>query len=176
MTLDEMQLAPVARAGAQVLLDRFGPEVVAFTSGYRTLEAQATVMAKNVVRNRRWIEETYTRRDHPSFGVGLVLQASVDAHVEWTTAEALTAGLHELLATLPNGRLISYHCWQQDGRPASLAFDLKPLETEAGTLTLIGSEVWLMILGLLGLDTALRREGGLRIWHAQFLPPVAAEV
>ncbi len=167
MTIDELQLGPITRAAAEQL-HREHPGVV-FTSGARDGHGQARAMAKHVLQNRYWIIQTYTRRERPSYAVALALQAWVDGHPECQTVEALTEGLYGVLKARPDGWQISKHCWMRQGRPASGAFDLKPMEHADGTMTEEGQAVWNAILRLPGLDPPpLTREGGAHVWHAQF--------
>ncbi len=175
MLIQDLQLAPVALQGASILYDAFW-EVLTFTSGARTLEEQARAMAHNVQRNRRYIAETYTRKDRPSHAVATALQVWVDGHPQALTTTELASGFLDVLNELPHGRLISYHCWRINGQPASLAFDLEPLEDLQGFTTLVGHEVRQAIQALPGLDAFVTREGGLHIWHVQFAPPITVEV
>src|SRR5262245_22280573 len=55
--IETLQLAPKARAAAYAL-KRAHPSIT-FTSGRRSTRDQARAMAANVVKNRKWIEETY---------------------------------------------------------------------------------------------------------------------
>ena len=57
MEIDQLDLAEPALSGA-ILLQLRHPYVV-FTSGRRGVTDQARAMASNVVRNRRWIDQTY---------------------------------------------------------------------------------------------------------------------
>jgi hypothetical protein len=169
MTIDELQLAPHVRVNAEALYTEFG-DVIQWTSGYRDLLSQARAMASNVIKRRTWIKETYTRTGRPSFGVALRLQAWVDQNPHFTSLTTLASGLHAQLLLIPGSSKISFHTWTINGQPASLAFDLEPIE-EGGKITAMGQEVWNRILTLPYLDPPpMRREGGLPRWHAQFKP------
>ena len=169
MTIDDLQLAPHVRANAEALEREFGG-VIVWRSGYREIREQAAAMAGNVIQNRQWIKQTYTRIGRPSYGIAQQLQAWVDTHPEIQDRRLLTSGLQAQLLIIPHGRLISRHSWQIEGQPASLAFDLEPIE-EGGKITAMGQEVWERILLLPYLDPPpLRREGGLSRWHVQFVP------
>ena len=169
MTLDDMQLAPHVRANAESLEREFGG-IIVWTSGYRDIREQAHAMAKNTLVNRQWIKATYRRIGRPSYQIAQQLQHWVDAHPECTGERTLTDGLHAQLLTIPQGRLISRHSWTIGATPASLAFDLEPIEHH-DEMTAMGQEVWHRILSLPYLDPPpMQREGGLRRWHVQFMP------
>jgi hypothetical protein len=169
MKIHEMGLAPHVQTNAEALEKEFGG-VIVWRSGYRDLYPQAKAMAANVRLNRQWIRQTYTRTSRPSFGIALRLQAWVDAHPEQTDEKTLADALHAELLVIPHGRLISKHSYMIGAAPASLAFDLEPIEHD-DQLTAMGQEVWHRILTLPYLDPPpMRREGGLRRWHVQFMP------
>lgn len=125
-------------------------------------------MAGNVVRNREWIKQTYTRQDRPSYAVACRLQETVYLHAEIRDQGDIEAYLYDALLTIPNGHEISFHTITNNGTPAAEAFDMQPLEDARGTLTAIGIQVKDRIHRLPHLDAFLMREGGLRIWHLQF--------
>ena len=85
MTIEEMQLAPIAEEAARLLL-RKHPNVQ-FTSGRRDIAQQAHAMAANIValHDRKWIGKTYL--------AGAKLQAWVDSHPTAVTVEQITTGL-----------------------------------------------------------------------------------
>lgn len=169
MKIAEMGLAPHVRANAEALEREFGG-VIVWRSGYRGLYPQARAMAANTMLNRQWIQQTYTRIGRPSYDIGRQLQAWVNAHPEVTEARTLADGLYAQLLLIPHGRLISRHSYQIGDTPAALAFDLEPIEHD-DQLTAMGQEVWDRILTLPYLDPPpMRREGGLRRWHVQFVP------
>lgn len=149
---EALGLRGFALAGARVLKETH-PSVV-FTSGRRSAVDQARAMAQNVVRNRRWIAQTY--RATP---VSRACQAWVDAHPQAKNVPQLTAGLIEVFDRLPDVELcrISRHLTGD-------AFDVQPVTTDADAIKAT-------IRGLLGLDKFLEREGGLVRWHAQFRAP-----
>jgi ATP-dependent Zn protease len=146
MTIEEMNLEPVAKKAATILQNEH-PELK-FTSGRRTIFQQAHAMAGNVVFNRKWIGQTYL--------AGAKLQQWVDQHPEAKTVDAITAGLEQTMKTMPEAELlkISRHL-------TGKAFDVTPVTANAATIKAD-------ILKLPGLHRFLDKEGGLVRWHAQF--------
>ena len=146
MTIEEMQLAPVAKNAATILQGKH-PQIE-FTSGRRSIFQQAHAMANNVVVNRKWIGQTYL--------AGAKLQQWVDQHPEAKTVDAITAGLEQTMKAMPEAELlkISRHL-------TGKAFDVRPVTANA---TAIKAD----ILKLPGLHKFLDKEGGLVRWHAQF--------
>jgi hypothetical protein len=146
MTIEEMNLEPVAKKAATILQQKH-PQIK-FTSGRRTIFQQAHAMAGNVVKNRKWIGQTYI--------AAAKLQQWVDAHPEAKTVDAITAGLEKTMKEMPEQDLlkISRHL---TGR----AFDVKPVTANA-------KKIKADIQALPGLHKFLEKEGGLVRWHAQF--------
>ena len=146
MTIEEMQLEPVAK-NAATLLQAKHPNIQ-FTSGRRTTFQQAHAMAANVVLNRKWIGQTYL--------AGAKLQQWVDQHPEAKTIDQVTAGLEQTMNSMPEEELvkISRHL-------TGKAFDVSPVTANAAALKAD-------ILKLPGLHKFLDKEGGLVRWHAQF--------
>lgn len=146
MTLDELQLEPIAKKAASILHAKY-PQLE-FTSGRRSIFQQAHAMAGNVIKNRNWIGQTYL--------AGAKMQAWVDQHPEATTVDAITAGLEQVMKGMPEVELlkISRHL---TGR----AFDIRPVTANAAAIKAD-------ILKLPGLNKFLDKEGGLVRWHAQF--------
>ena len=150
MTIDELDLALPARRAAQALAEAC-PGVV-FTSGRRGVLEQARAMASNVIRNRRWIAETY--RDTPE---ARELQAWLDAHPSRRTQEDIANGLMALMVDWDDrrkGRLSKHF--------SGMAFDVQPVEGPEG------DKIKASIRKLPGLVKFLETEGGLIRWHAQF--------
>jgi len=147
MTIAEMNLAPIAKKAAELLQTKH-PDIE-FTSGRRSIQQQAHAMAANVVLNRKWIGQTYI--------AATKLQKWVDQHPEAKTIDAITAGLEQVMAAMPESELvkISRHL---TGR----AFDVRPVKTNAAAIKAD-------IRALPGLHKFLEKEGGLVRWHAQFL-------
>ena len=146
MTIEEMNLEPVAKKAATILKSKH-PELQ-FTSGRRTIFQQAHAMAGNVVVDRKWIGKTYI--------AAAKLQQWVDKHPEAKTVDQITAGLEQTMKAMPEAELlkISRHL---TGR----AFDVRPVTTNAAAIKAD-------ILKLPGLHKFLEKEGGLNRWHAQF--------
>ena len=147
--IESLVLMPVARAAAYELKRRH-PGVV-FTSGRRDKVAQARAMASNVVRNRKWIVQTYKESE-----VQAACQKWVDEHPEAATQEQIQAGLLSVFNSLLPGQLgrLSKHL-------SGEAFDVQPVEKDAAAIKQ-------SIRGLQGLELFLEREGGLERWHAEF--------
>lgn len=146
MTIEEMNLAPIAKNAATILLAKH-PNIQ-FTSGKRSTFQQAHAMAGNVILNRKWIGQTYL--------AGAKLQRWVDTHPLARTVDAITAGLEEVMNAMPEDELmkISRHL---TGR----AFDVRPVNQNAAAIKAD-------IRALPGLHKFLDKEGGLVRWHAQF--------
>ncbi len=148
MTIDEMQLEPVAKQAATILKNKH--PTLEFTSGRRTVRQQAHAMAGNIVvlHDRQWIGKTYL--------AGAKLQQWVDQHPQAVTVDAITDGLEQTMNAMPEADLmkISRHL---TGR----AFDIRPV--------ILNSKVIKAdILKLPGLHKFLDHEGGHVRWHAQF--------
>ena len=165
----DLGLGPLAAQALLVLTSEFGPDVIRVTRGYSDLRGQARAMAGNVVRNKEWIKQTYTRQDRPSYAVACRLQEAVYLHAEVQDRGDIEQYLYEALLAIPNGHDISFHTMTLHGQPAAEAFDMHPLEDSQGIVTPLGARVVARIIRLPDLDAFLRREGGLRIWHLQFL-------
>jgi hypothetical protein len=148
MTIEEMQLAPVAKKAATILQTKH-PKIQ-FTSGRRDIRQQAHAMAGNVVKlkDRKWIGKTYI--------AAAKCQAWVDKHPEAKTVDAITDGLEQTMKAMPEAELmkISRHL---TGR----AFDVRPVTANAAA---IKSDIG----KLPGLNKFLDHEGGHVRWHAQF--------
>lgn len=142
-----LDLAEPAKSAAESLKAQF-PSVV-FTSGRRSVAEQADAMAGNILKNRRWIEQTYARSAERD-----ALQKWVDDNPGATTKAAISAGLVAIM----NG-------WTDKQRDklskhfSGLAFDVRPA----------GDDLKQAILKLPDVKF-LDNEGGLTIWHAQFPP------
>lgn len=148
--VESLDLADVAKEAALELV-RLQPKVI-FTSGRRTVPKQAHAMAGNVVRNRHWIEQTYT-----STAESKSLQRWVNDHPAAKTQQAIAAGLEGIMQgwTDEQKRRVSRHFSGQ-------AFDIQPVAGATGTA------LKKSIKGLPNLRKFLEREGGLIIWHADF--------
>ncbi len=151
VSIDDLDLAASAKAGVQNLQEQF-PNDVKFASGRRSIERQASAMAPNVVKNRKWIEETYKASPQRT-----ALQKWVDDHPTATTAAAISAGLESVMKswTEAQQRNFSRHITGD-------AFDVQPV---AGAQ---GDKIKQAIAKLPKLNWHTFQEGGLEIWHAQF--------
>lgn len=123
-----------------------------YTSGRRGVPEQASAMAANVKRNRKWIVQTYreTASSHE-------LQAYVDAHPE--VADFTQGFVHVMLGwTDEQKALLSDHF-------SGHAFDLQPLVDPKGNPTAYGNRVLDAARTFPGVRQILLREGGLIRWH-----------
>lgn len=153
MTVEDLDLAPHAKAGAQSLVDAFGT-LIKFTSGRRSIADQCRVMARNIVNtnDRKWIEKTYANS-----GARKKLQDWVDANATATTEAQLKTGLEGVMNALSSAELnaISYHF-------AGAAFDLVPV---GGT---DGDKIKKAIPLLPHYRKWKDGESGVDVWHVEF--------
>lgn len=150
MKAADLRCAGAAQRAAEALERQFPG--IDFTSGRRGVIDQARAMSQNVVRNRRWIAQTYT-----ATAESRALQEWVDAHPEADATQEIAAGLAALMMPWSDdqkGR-VSKHF-------AGLAFDIRP---ENGAR---GKSIKSAIRATVGLDKFLEKEGGLTVWHAQY--------
>jgi hypothetical protein len=147
--IEALDLAAIARAAAYAL--KAAHPTVSFTSGRRNKGDQARAMAGNVVKNRKWIEETYAASD-----LRTALQKWVDDNPKVTKSADVAAGLLGVFdaATEEAVGKFSKHL-------SGEAFDVQPV-------TLDAEAIKKTIRGLEGLGKFLETEGGLVRWHAQF--------
>lgn len=147
--IEALHLAPTARCAAYIL--KLAHPSVRFTSGRRSLEDQARAMAANVMRNRKWIEQTY----RPSV-VRDQCQVWIDDNPDQKSAKALETGLLAVLRKAPDEELSRF-----SKHLSGEAFDVQPIDQDADAIKAT-------IRGLPGLDRFLDTEGGLVRWHVQF--------
>jgi len=155
MNIAAMGLTPRMAARATELQTAF-PTVV-YTSGRRTLQAQAHAMAVNTTMNRNFIRQTYVH--------AALLQTTIDAHpeaVEVSQIENLLVADMNALAPADLNR-ISRHLTGD-------AVDLLPMEDDTGTPTDVGAQVIAWIKACPDTDIMLLREAGLVKWHWQITP------
>jgi peptidoglycan hydrolase-like protein with peptidoglycan-binding domain len=145
-----LNLAPAAHKAALVMVATW-PDTV-FTSGRRGYEDQARAMAGNVVRNRKWIGQTYTATAESQR-----LQLWVSSHPEANTAAEIASGLAAIMASWTDAQKarLSRHF-------SGEAFDVQPVRTATGEARKA------TLRSLPGLGKFLEKEGGLVRWHAQF--------
>ena len=121
MTIEELQLEPIADHGARLLQQKH-PNIE-FTSGRRMIAQQAHTMAANIVslNDRQFIGRTYL--------AGAKLQQLVDAHPNAVTVDVITAGLLGVMNGMAEDEVlkISRHL---TGR----AFDVRPVRQNAGAI------------------------------------------
>lgn len=146
--ISTLGLSAKAKKGAEALL-KAHPEVT-FTSGKRDLADQASAMAGNVTKNRKWIEQTYAKND-----ASTACQKWVNDNPDAKTKTDIAKGLLETLKKLGSkSGQISKHLTGD-------AFDVQPVTKNA-------AEIKKTIKALPGLTKFLEKEGGLVRWHAQF--------
>ncbi|WP_374568604.1 hypothetical protein [Ideonella sp.] len=147
--IEALDLSATARAAAYAL--KKAHPAVSFTSGRRDKSDQARAMASNVVKNRKWIEETYAKSD-----LRKQCQDWVDANPDKKTQAEIAEGLLSVFNNATDADLgkFSKHL-------SGDAFDVQPVDKDADAIKKT-------IRGLAGLDKFLDTEGGLVRWHAQF--------
>ena len=147
--IEALNLAEPARSAAYLIKGRH-PWAV-FTSGRRDPARQAWAMAGNVVRNRKWIEQTYA-----SNPVSASAQQWVDDHPEARAQQTVADGLLGVFKRFSAAELgrLSYHL-------SGLAFDIQPVPAQEAAISKT-------IRTVPGLREFLTREGGLNIWHVAF--------
>lgn len=148
--IEALSLTGAAYAAAYAL--KKAHPSVRFTSGRRDKAEQARAMASNVVRNRRWIAETYLLSP-----LRTRCQQWVDAHPDRDTQQEVADGLLAIFDDVTDAELgrFSKHL-------SGEAFDVQPVTTPDA------EAIKATIRGLAGLDKFLDKEGGLVRWHAQF--------
>lgn len=147
--IEALNLRGAARTAAYTL--KKAHPAVKFTSGRRDKADQARAMASNVVRNRKWIAETY--RVTP---ISQACQKWVDDNPGKTSQADIAAGLVSVMNATADAELarLSKHL-------SGDAFDIQPVDANAEAIKKTIRE-------LEGLDKFLDKEGGLVRWHAQF--------
>ena len=149
--IEALDLNATAKAAAYDLKKQF--PAVSFTSGRRDKGQQASAMASNVVSNRKWIEQTYTKTT-----ASTACQKWVDDNPKATTQAEIAEGLKGVLDGLSDDELgrLSKHL-------SGDAFDVQPVTTDANA---IKEAIRALVLPSGG--KFLEMEGGLVRWHAQF--------
>jgi hypothetical protein len=147
--IEDLELNETAKKAAYALKEKH-PNIT-FTSGRRNKSDQARAMASNVVKNRKWIVQTYK----PT-AVSAACQKWVDTNPAAKTKAAIQAGLLTVLEGFGDVELrgLSKHL-------SGDAFDVQPVTEDADAIKAD-------IRSLEGLDKFLDKEGGLIRWHAQF--------
>jgi hypothetical protein len=147
--IEALKLNNTARQAAYALKAKH-PGII-FTSGRRDKSDQARAMAGNVVKNRKWIVQTY--KPTP---VSAACQDWVDQNPDATSQADVASGLESVLDGFSDQELrqLSLHL-------SGDAFDVQPVTQNA-------DQIKADIRALPGLDKFLDKEGGLLRWHAQF--------
>jgi len=147
--IEALNLATTARTAAYAL--KKAHPSIKFTSGRRDKKDQARAMANNVVKNRKWIEETYANSP-----LRKKCQDWVNNNPKKTTQAEITEGLLSVFNDATDDELgkFSKHL-------SGMAFDVQPVTQDA-------EKIKATIRGLSRLDKFLDKEGGLVRWHAQF--------
>ena len=147
--IEALNLSVRARKAAYAL--KKAHPSIKFTSGRRTAAEQASAMASNVIKNRKWIEQTYAKST-----LSVKCQAWVDKNPDRKSKVEIAAGLAEILKVAKDSdlRMLSKHL-------SGDAFDVLPVVENA-------ARIKKTIRHLPGLDRFLDIEGGLVRWHAQF--------
>jgi hypothetical protein len=147
--IEALKLNDTARQAAYNLKAKH-PGII-FTSGRRDKADQARAMASNVVKNRKWIVQTY--KPTP---VSAACQDWVDQNPDATSQADIASGLESVLDGFTDQELrqLSLHL-------SGDAFDVQPVTQNA-------DQIKADIRALHGLDRFLDKEGGLLRWHAQF--------
>lgn len=147
--IEALDLTATARQAAYAL-KKAHPSIT-FTSGRRSKDEQASAMASNVVKNRKWIEQTYVKST-----LRTQCQEWVDKNPDKNTQAEIAEGLASVLTEATDDDLgkLSKHL-------SGEAFDVQPVEKDA-------DKIKKTIRDLPGLGKFLDVEGGLVRWHAQF--------
>ncbi len=146
--IEALDLAETAKKAAYSLKEKH-PSVV-FTSGRRNKQDQARAMAGNVVKERKWIENTYVKS-----AVRDACQKWVDDNPGKKTESEIEQGLLEVLNKYTDAQLglLTRHL-------SGMAFDVQPVSG--------GEKIKAEMKALAGPDNFLEKEGGLVRWHAEF--------
>ncbi|WP_250510338.1 hypothetical protein [Caballeronia sp. GACF4] len=151
-SIDDLDLAPHAKVGAESLRQQFG-SIVVFTSGRRSVDDQARVMAHNIVekQDRQWIGKTYIN--------GQELQKWVDDHPKAQTQEELEAGLLSVMNTWDETKLgnLSRHL-------TGAAFDMQPITSDKRKAVRDALDE----LPFVEANKILENESGVKVWHVPF--------
>jgi hypothetical protein len=149
--IEALELRARARKAAYAL--KKAHPSVRFTSGRRNKDEQASAMASNVVKNRKWIEQTYARSS-----VQRACQQWVDDNPDMKSRAEIAEGLASVLHAATDSELakLSKHL-------SGDAFDVQPVDKDAEII-----KATIRSLLRPGRDKFLDKEGGLVRWHVQF--------
>ncbi len=150
LTFAQMDLTPLMEQRAREL-DAAFPSLIHWTSGRRTVYAQARAMAVNHLHDPlRYLVSQYTN------GKRFVEALSMDA-MNHSSVESVTNIFYELMIRNPD--LI--HSTHYEGR----AVDIQPIEDANNEPTLDGTRVILWINACPDTEDFRTREGTLPRWH-----------
>jgi hypothetical protein len=126
---------------------------IVFTSGRRDKKDQARAMASNVVKNRKWIAQTY--KPTP---ISAACQKWIDDNAQAKSAGAIEAGLLSVINQFQDVELrqLSKHL-------SGDAFDVQPVTQNAAEIVADMNALAASFGGKF-----LSKEGGLIRWHIQF--------
>jgi peptidoglycan hydrolase-like protein with peptidoglycan-binding domain len=154
--IERLNLIEPARSGAYRL--KAVLPWIAFTSGRRDWKSQARAMAPNVLKNRKWIAQTYSKKS----AMFMAAQRWVDDNPGAVTREAVEAGLLGVFQRFPE----EVARRSREGHFAGLAFDVRPVPSrESGFLEAVST------LPGVNPTQVFTKEGGLTIWHVGFFRP-----
>jgi hypothetical protein len=150
-TIEALNLNETAKSAAYDLKAKH-PGIV-FTSGRRDKTEQARAMASNVVKNRKWIAQTY--KPTP---ISAACQKWLDDNPLAKSGDAIEAGLLSVINQFGDSELrkLSKHL-------SGDAFDVQPVTQNAAQITADMNALAEAIGGKF-----LSKEGGLIRWHIQF--------
>ena len=154
--IERLNLIEPARSGAYRL--KTALPWIAFTSGRRDWKSQARAMAPNVLKNRKWIAQTYSKKS----ALFMAAQRWVDDNPGAGTREAVEAGLLGVFQRFPE----EVARRSREGHFAGLAFDVRPVPSQESAFLQAVST-----LPGVNPTQVFTKEGGLTIWHVGFFRP-----
>ena len=150
MKASELRCSGAAQKAAEALERQFPG--IDFTSGRRGVLEQARAMSQNVIRNRKWIAQTYLANAESR-----ALQDWIDDNPGADTAGEIAGGLAAIMSRWTDEQRgkVSRHFSGQ-------AWDVRPVSGPQA------AAIKAAIRKLPGLQKFIDKEGGLVRWHAQF--------
>lgn len=122
-----------------------------YTSGRRTIDEQAWAMASNIIRNHKWVEQTYVHS-----APALACQQWVDTATQPLIEKQIASALTWILAGFEDTSLASLSLHLSGN-----AFDVLPLAGPQGAASI----ALLQSMARIYSGKFLQREGGLIRWH-----------
>lgn len=163
LLLDQMKLAPNARKGAAWVMIRH--PLVVFTSGRRDTQAQARVMAKNVLLYGRgeWLLKTYKRQPNGNpKPVISAMQHWINEHPDAMTVSQVADGLYQCMLAA-NTRDLSTLSKHFTGD----AWDAQwPADDDEGER--ICADIEANMPPEYQMEKVIKKEGSLKVIHVQF--------